>query len=103
MSDHSTPPTRPEDVKDEHRVGEPSVVDAYMAMTDTVAGLSLRPMDNVVQLVSVFIGIAMGVLIGGLLGGGAGAMLGAVAGAFVALIISGTVLGLIRLVKRLRR
>lgn len=103
MTDRATPPIRPEDVSDEHAGTDPTLVDAYVAMTDTVTGLSLRPKDNIMQLGVVVVGAGVAALVGYLGWGLAGAALGAGAGAMVGLLISGAIIGINRLLKRLRR
>lgn len=103
MNERSAPPTRKEEVSEMHAIKDPTIVDAYVAMTDTVTGLSLRPKDNIIQLGAVVLGAGVVSLVGYLGWGGIGAALGAGGGAMVAVIISGTIIGIRRLGKRLRR
>ena len=61
----------------------------------------MRASDNLIQLVCVFVGASLGALVGGLGWGGMGSMLGAIIGVVGMLLLSGLVIGLYRLIKRI--
>ena len=95
----TAPPTKSEDIE-EQKSGV-SATDVFDTVSDTVVGVDLRASDNMIQLVCVFVGASLGALIGGLGWGGVGSMIGAIAGVLAFLLLSGFVIGMYRLVKRI--
>lgn len=80
--------------------------ETYNVVSDTVTGVNIRLLDNLVQLVVVLIGAGAGVLVGHLLHEGdrpATAMiLGAIGGLVAGVILSGTFLAIYRGVRHLK-
>ena len=75
-------------------------------MFDTVAGPNVRLGDNLVQLAAAGAGVAIGALVGWSFGpqGQPGVVvLGGVGGAIAGVFISGAAIGVVRLVKAIRK
>ena len=79
------------------------------AVFDTVTGPNLRVSDNLIQLVSIVAGAGLGALIGAVwawrVGGqpAFGAVVGGFFGVVASLLLSGAVIGVVRLVTTARR
>ena len=97
--ERAAPPTDQDDI-DPIETG-PTAREVVDTVSDTVVGPNVRASDNLIQLVCVFVGASLGALVGGLGWGGMGSMLGAIIGVVVMLLLSGLVIGLYRLVKRI--
>jgi hypothetical protein len=80
----------------------PSASAANQKVFDTVAGPNLRVRDNLIQLACVILGSAVGASFGSHLFPG-GFAIGLVAGALASLLLSGLVIGIIRLVGAKRK
>jgi len=62
--------------------------------------MNTRPMDNLIQGLSILFSMVLGSVIGGLIWGGPGLMLGFLGGLIGGLIISGAVLAVIGLIRK---
>jgi hypothetical protein len=67
---------------------------------DTITGPNVRLKDNLIQLVSVGLGAAIGYAIATSLGGTSAGIIGAVLGMIGALLLSGLVIGVVRLLRK---
>jgi hypothetical protein len=77
--------------------------DSAQRVFDTVIGPNVRLKDNLIQLACVIVGGAAGAGVGYYLGGPAGIAIGIIAGLVLALLLSGAVIGIVRLVTGARR
>lgn len=92
-----TPPPRP--VPYQTPPGVTPQGDSAQKVFDTVIGPNVRLKDNLIQLACVIAGGGAGALIGDAMGGQTGMVLGIVAGLIGALILSGAIIGIVRLMK----
>jgi hypothetical protein len=74
---------------------------------DTVTGPNVRLKDNLIQLLCVVVGAALGAAAGWMLGDeeerAIAVLIGAVVGLFLSLILSGAVIGIVRLITAVRK
>jgi len=75
--------------------------EVYNVVTDTVAGPNMRLLDNLGQAIAILLSVIVGAVVGWLVAGGnpIGAVLGVLAGLIGGVLISGTVLMIVRAVR----
>ena len=74
--------------------------EVYNVVTDTVAGPNMRLLDNLGQAIAILLSVIVGAVVGWLVAGNPiGAVLGVLAGLTGGVLISGTVLMIVRAIR----